>query len=70
MLCLKMEKILINKTLARQANISGYATYESLCCAQHNKSIPTKRCFNSTIVRVIAGVESDKANNMAVSILR
>ncbi|MFS2495804.1 hypothetical protein AAH162_22420, partial [Phocaeicola vulgatus] len=39
----KMKRLFIYKGLELEANINGYATYELLCCAQHNKSVTTYR---------------------------
>ena len=33
-----MKRLFIYKGLELEANINGYATYELLCCAQHNSS--------------------------------
>ena len=37
-----MKRLFIYKGLELEANINGYATYELLCCAQHNNSTATK----------------------------
>ena len=34
-----MKRLFIYKGLELEANINGYATYELLCCAQHNNSM-------------------------------
>ena len=36
-----MKRLFIYKGLELEANINGYATYELLCCAQHNNSTTT-----------------------------
>ncbi len=38
---LKMEKVYAHRESGVEANIIGSATYELLCCAQHNKSMIT-----------------------------
>ena len=41
-----MKRLFIYKGLELEANINGYATYELLCCAQHNNSKTAKRKKN------------------------
>ena len=42
---LKMEKVYAHRESGMEANIIGCATYELLCCAQHNRSIAIRH-FN------------------------
>jgi hypothetical protein len=50
---LKMEKVYAHREFGLEANIIGCATYEILCCAQHNNSSNIKYFGQSQLIPVL-----------------